>query len=58
MDSCQRKGGGGNGGKKGKEVVKEHAWTTHGHGQRGGDGLWEQGVDGKEEGKSEKLGQL
>ena len=32
---------GDNGGKKGKGLVKEHVWMTHGHGQQCGDWLWE-----------------
>ena len=40
-DSCQRNGVGGNGGKKGKGIVKEHVWMTHRHEQEGGNGLWE-----------------
>ena len=51
-DSCR---GRGNGGKKRKGLVKEHVWMTHGHGQRCGDGLWEQagGLDrGGQRGKN------
>ena len=49
-------GGGDNGGKKGKALVKEHVWMTHGHGQHCGNWLWEQGVGWVEEGKGEKIG--
>ena len=48
----------GNKGKKGKGLVKEHVWMTHGHGQQCGDWLWESGVGWVEEGKGRKLGQL
>ena len=37
------KGEGDESGKKGKGLVKECVWMTHGHGQQGGDWLWEQG---------------
>ena len=43
-------------GKKRKGLVKEHVYVTHGHGQQGGDRLWEQGVGWMEEGKGEKIG--
>ena len=29
-------------GKKGQGLVKELVWMPHGHGQQGGDWLWEQ----------------
>ena len=34
---------GDNGGKKGKGLVKEPVWMTHGHGQQRGNWLWQQG---------------
>lgn len=46
----------GNGGKKGKRLVKEHAWMTDG--QQRGDGLWEQELGCVDESKGGKLGQL
>ena len=48
LTAARGKGVGDNGGKKGKGLVKEHVGMTHGHGQQGGDGLWEQrmGQDG------------
>ena len=33
-----------NGGKKGKGLIKEHVWMTHGHGQLCGNWLWEREV--------------
>ena len=51
-------GGGDKSRNKGKGLVKEHVWMTHGHGQQCGDWLWEQGVGWVEEDKWEKLGQL
>ena len=48
----------GKGGKKEKVLVKEHEWMIRGHGQQGGDWLWERGVGWVEEANREKLGQL
>ena len=39
-----------------KKLVKEHVWTTHGHGQQCGDWLWEWGMGWVEEGKGGKIG--
>ena len=41
----------GNGGKKGKELVKEHVWVTCGHGQLCEDWQGEQGLGRVDEGK-------
>ena len=48
--------GGGEGGEKGKGLVKEHVWMTHGHGQQGGDGWWEWGMRQDGGGKTGKTG--
>ena len=55
-DSCHGKEDGRGGGKKGKGLVKEHVWMTHGHGQQSGDELWEQGVGQDEGGQRGKIG--
>ena len=46
------------GGRKGKGLVREHVWMTHGHGQQCGDWLWVRGVGWAEKGKGGKMGQL
>ena len=47
----ERRGEGDNGEKKGKRLVNEHVWMTHGHGQQSGNWLWEPGVGWTEDGK-------
>ena len=42
------RGAGDKGGKKRKGLVKEQVKMAHGHGQQGGDWLWEQEVQGQE----------
>ena len=49
-------GEGDNGGKKGKGLVNEHVWMTHGRGQQGGDRLWESGLGGAMESNGGKIG--
>ena len=39
LTAARENGGVDNGGKKGKGLVKEHVWMTHGHEQLGGDWL-------------------
>ena len=43
-------------GRKGKGLVKEPIWMTHGHGQQCGDWLWEHVVGCVEKGKGGKIG--
>ena len=47
---------GDSGGKKGKGLVREHVWMTHGHGQQCGNGLWERRAGWVEKGKGGKIG--
>ena len=49
-------GEGDSGGKKGKGLVREHVWMTHGHGQQCGNGLWERRAGWVEKGKGGKIG--
>lgn len=58
ISTLKGKTGRGDGGKKGKGLVKERVCRTRGHRRQCGDRLWEQGEGGAEESKGGALGQL